>query len=274
MKFVTRAEWGARAPRSRKPANGMTRGVGVHWIGDGGHPITHDQCAATMRWVQRQHMDTDQLQSGGAADFAYNAGACPHGWVYEGRGRKVRNAANGGGRRHGVDANAGWASVLYLGSKAGPALTRPGMDAINDAAMWLGVSDGEWLGHRDFKGTDCPGDVIHSWAHHGHPRGTRDPKDPCCLPNPDKEDQLFFFWHLKAMYLAGPGWRSPWGMNPDNINPLVATGRYPIAGKFGQPNDLFDMLTASPSEQIREDSGYIFEEEPEFSFEYRRMMGV
>lgn len=281
MRFVSRAEWGARAPRSRTPAAGMRLGVGVHWLGPGGHPITHEHCGQTMRWVQRQHMDTDQLQVGGAADFAYNAGACPHGWVYEGRGPKIRNAANGGGVRRGVDANAGWASILYLGSKSGPDLTRWGMDAINDAAAWLGVAGGEWLGHQDFKSTECPGNVVHSWVRNGHPRGSAGP-DPR-PPDPDKEDQMFFFWHFKAMYLCGPGWRSPWGMHPHNIDPLVATGRYPIAGKFGEPNDLFNMLAptapvpgpgeARPSEQ-GEEEGYVFEEEPEFSFRYREMLGV
>ncbi len=63
-------------------------------------------------------------------------------------------------------------------------------------------------------------------------------------------------------------------MNPDNINPLVATGRYPIAGKFGQPNDLFDMLSPIRGERVTEEDGYLFAEEPEFSFEFRQMFGV
>lgn len=265
MEFVSRAQWGARPPRGRDAAPGMTLGVGVHWLGDTGHPTSHDDCAGTMQWVQNLHMDDR-----GWVDFAYNAGACPHGVVYEGRGPRIRNAANGGVFRNGVDSNAGWASVLYLGSKAGPPLSRFGMDAINDAAEWLGVAAGEWLGHKDFLGTDCPGSVIYSWTHNGHPRGSEDQG----RPDPDKEDQLFFFWHDKSLYLAGPGWRSPWGMHPNNVDPLVATGRYPIAGKFGQPNDLFDMLAPTSTEDVGGRRGHEFPEEPEFSFRQRQLLGV
>ncbi|HEV2809852.1 MAG TPA: hypothetical protein VGV93_05580, partial [Acidimicrobiales bacterium] len=95
------------------------------------------------------------------------------------------------------------------------------------------------------------------------------------VTDPDKEDTLFFFWHQKALYLCGPGWRSSWGMHPNNIDPLVATGRYPIAGKFGQENDLYDMLAPTePPVEGRQQRGYVFEEEPEFSFRYREMLGV
>ena len=47
-----------------------------------------------------------------------------HGNAFEGRGIRVRNAANGGGVRNGYDANAGWLSVLYLNGTGGPDLTR------------------------------------------------------------------------------------------------------------------------------------------------------
>jgi hypothetical protein len=266
MEFVSRNQWGARARKRQTSAPNMTLGVGVHWLGETGHPISHDHCSATMRWVQNLHMDDRRW-----VDFGYNAGACPHGVVYEGRGPRIRNAANGGVFRNGVDANAGWAGVVYLGSKAGPPVTRLGMDAINDAAEWLGVAGGEWLGHKDFKGTECPGDVLYSWAHNGHPRGSENPVQPV----PDKEDQLFFFWHHKGLYLAGSGWRSPWAMHPDNIDPLVASGRYPITGKFDQPNDLFDMLTPIARDDALVDrQGYEFEEEPEFSFRHRQILGV
>lgn len=174
MQLVTRDDWGARSPRSATGAPGMTRGVGVHWLGPGAGRSTHSQCASHMREVQAFHMGPSR----GWADFAYNAAACSHGYVFEGRGRKVRNAANGGGTRNGLDANAAWASVLYLAGIDGPGLTPAGMDAINDAADWLGVADGEWLGHRDFLNTECPGNEIYRWVHSGHPRGSGAPTPP------------------------------------------------------------------------------------------------
>lgn len=81
---------------------------------------------------------------------------------------------------------------------------------------------------------------------------------------PDVEDRLFFFWHFKGLYLAGPGWRSPWAMHPENIDPLVATGRYVVVGEYDRPNDLFEMLAPPPREEaIRGDRGFEFEKEPE-----------
>jgi GH24 family phage-related lysozyme (muramidase) len=81
----------------------------------------------------------------------------------------------------------------------------------------------------------------------------------------DAEDELFFFWHLRGLYLAGPGWRSPWGMHPDNIDPLLATGRYVIAGEYDRSNDLFEMLAPSRRENaLSGERGFQFKREPEF----------
>lgn len=183
VEVVTRAQWGARQARGRTAAPGMTSGVAVHWLGETGAPRTHADCAGTMRWVQNLHMD-----SNGWVDYAYNAGACPHGVVFEGRGPKVRNAANGGGTRNGADANGAWAAILYFDAlNDGLGLTPEGMDAINDAAVWLGVADGEWLGHRDFLSTGCPGDETYAWVHSGHPRGSTAP-----TPDEEEDDMSYF----------------------------------------------------------------------------------
>ena len=198
MRFVSRSEWGARPRTSATGAPGMTRGVGVHWLGPGSSRSNHSQCAAQMREVQAFHMGPSR----GWADFAYNAAACRHGYVFEGRGPKVRNAANGGGKRAGLDANAGWASVCYLEGTDGPGLTPEGQDAINDAAEWLGVAGGEWLGHRDFLSTECPGDRIYGWVHSGHPRGNGAPSIPRPdAPAPSKEDLLFSPSPIPAVHL-------------------------------------------------------------------------
>lgn len=192
MKFVSRSDWGARDAGGITSAPTMTRGVAVHWLGPGSSVADHAGCAAQMRQVQAYHVD-----SNGWADFAYNAAACRHGYVFEGRGPRVRNAANGGGRRAGADANAAWASILYIEGTDGPGLTAEGQDAINDAAEWLGVAAGEWLGHRDFLSTECPGDRIYGWVHAGHPRSTG--KAPA--PAPSKEDQLFSTSPVRTVHL-------------------------------------------------------------------------
>lgn len=174
VKLVTRAEWGSVPPLNRTPAPNMTLGVGVHWLGPGAGRLSHHHCPAQMREIEAFHMGPER----GWVAFGYNAAACSHGYVFEGRGPGLRNAANGGGTRNGVDANAGWASVLYLAGTDGPGLTPAGMDAINDAAQWLGVAAGEWLGHRDFLSTECPGAEIYGWVLNGHPRGSTEPRPP------------------------------------------------------------------------------------------------
>lgn len=189
MNLITRADWGAVAPTSRTAAPEMTQGVGVHWLGDGAGPTSHSACYARMVQVQEFHMGPER----GWADFAYNAAACSHGFVFEGRGPQVRNAANGGGQRAGLDANAAWSSVLYLAGTNGPGLTSAGMNAINDAAEHLRVAGGEWLGHRDFLLTECPGNEVYQWVHSGHPRGSA---GPAPQPELDTEDLPMEFTYI------------------------------------------------------------------------------
>ena len=241
MKFVPRSEWGAKNPTGRTSAPGMTRGVGVHWLGPGSSRSDHSQCAGQVREIQAFHMGP---QRGWAAE-AYNAFACRHGYVFEGRGPKVRNAANGGGTRAGVDANAGWASVCYLEGTDGPGLTPEGQDAINDAAEWLGVATGEWLGHRDFLSTECPGDRIYRWVHAGHPRGSGS------TPAPTLEEEVTMFIFDAPPERGGGVWQSDGvfrkpvrtGDTWPNVEGNPRTGRPAVAKHLGVASiGLFDDL--------------------------------
>jgi hypothetical protein len=72
--LVTRGEWGARAPRSVTPL--WVNLVTSHWEGPHMGSFGHDQCAGKVRGIQNFHMD-----SRGWGDIAYNAVACPHGFV-------------------------------------------------------------------------------------------------------------------------------------------------------------------------------------------------
>lgn len=162
VKFVSRDEAGLRA--SEGTADLDTSSVTVHWGGDGPGELDHSQCAGIWRAWQAQHMDTDQLAPGGGADIAYNAGGCQHGYVFEGRGRGVRSAANGTGA-----ANRASYAVVYIGGAAAP-FTDAGKDALNDAADWLGGTIDK--GHQDWIGSECPGGEIYEWVHSGHPRGS------------------------------------------------------------------------------------------------------
>jgi hypothetical protein len=133
----------------------------------------HDQCPGKVRGIQAFHMDKNNW-----ADVAYNALVCPHGHVFEGRGRGIRSAANG------TDpANSSFAAVCYLGGQGDP-FTPEAASGVNDAAEWLGVAGGSWTGHRDHFATVCPGDEIYNWVRSGHPRGSGAPPAPRPVPEP------------------------------------------------------------------------------------------
>ncbi len=246
MRFVSRADWGADAPTGRTEAPGQTRGIGVHWLGPGSSRSDHGQCAGQMREIQAFHMGADR----GWADFAYNAAACRHGYVFEGRGRRVRNAANGGGTRNGTDANAGWSSVVYLEGTDGPGLTPEGADAINNAAEYLGVADGEWLGHRDFLSTECPGARLYDWVHAGHPAPS-----PAPPPQPKEEDddtmRLIGVTNNRGIFLVSASLQATgkakgkatarYVGTPQEVEALVGAGVVPGYNKLPDlPEDIFD----------------------------------
>lgn len=162
MLFVSRKQWGARAPRSvSRTINPAKGGVTFHWEGPHMGAFGHDKCAGKVRGIQRYHME-----SRGYADIAYTALVCPHGHVYEGRGIGVRTAANG------TDAgNDSWYAVCSLAGEGDP-FTDAEKRGLRDAASWLrssGGASGRVSAHRDHKATACPGDERYRWVHAGMP---------------------------------------------------------------------------------------------------------
>jgi hypothetical protein len=169
MKLVTRAQWGARdyrLPGGATLYSGSRRGVKLHYLGTAYSDRPHMQCAAYVRQIQAQHMDGN-----GWSDVGYSFLVCTHGYVYEGRGLRRRNSANGNTTLNNQD----YAVLLLVGSSG---LTEPtdeqlhgARDAIDycrsegPAGVWLG-------GHRDGYATSCPGDAVYAWAKAGAPRPT------------------------------------------------------------------------------------------------------
>lgn len=170
MKFVSRAEWGAEAPRAdHGPHPHPLTKLACHWVGPGaGWPWDHSECAGRVLGIQRFHK-----YDRGWNDIAYNAVVCPHGYVFEGRGYGMANAANGGidGDGSGHGDNHEYVAVCYLGGEGDP-FTDEAKDAFNDAGDWLDISSDAWAGHQDLVSTGCPGPEILSWVRAGHPRTT------------------------------------------------------------------------------------------------------
>jgi peptidoglycan hydrolase-like protein with peptidoglycan-binding domain len=163
MKLVRRSAWGAPAS-SPAAALARARGVKVHWLGGPYTVGPHSGCAAKVRAVRAAHL---AHPTEGYVDIAYNAIACPHRYVFEGRGAGRRSGANGS-----VELNTAHYAVLALhGTTTGP----PGdmlLHALADAIGWLqdeGAGE-EVLGHRDGYNTQCPGADLYAWVEAGAPR--------------------------------------------------------------------------------------------------------
>jgi len=163
MLLITREEWGAR-PRGDGAVSPFTpRGVCVHWEGTGwAWPWDHSTCDDKVRQIQAYHMDVK-----GWSDIAYNFLACPHGYVFEGRGLNRRSSANGT-----WDANTWWYAVQCMWGTAGGSAPLALLTAARDAIDYCRAEGGagtELRGHRDLHSTDCPGDQLYAWAHQGAP---------------------------------------------------------------------------------------------------------
>lgn len=176
IKLVTRAQWGARDYRRPNGATGYSRarrGVKVHYLGTPYTDRTHDRCAAYVRQLQAQHMDGN-----GWSDIGYSFLVCTHGYVYEGRGLKRRNSANGNTSLNEQD----YAVCLLVGSSDLVKPTDAQLHGARDAIDYCRAEGpaGTWLGgHRDGHATTCPGDVVYAWVKAGAPRpaGTK-PTEP------------------------------------------------------------------------------------------------
>ncbi|MGA4980302.1 peptidoglycan recognition protein family protein [Streptomyces cinereoruber] len=151
--FVTRAQWGARAPKSVSGGITPARGsVVVHHVdavkvAEAGHA----DCAAQVRGIQNHHMDGN-----GWSDIAYSHLACVHGHLFQGRGENVRTAAQG---------NDDWYAICALTGGTGSdydTVTAGLIDAIRYGVNRLRVSGGAAqaiTGHRDHHATGCPGNL-------------------------------------------------------------------------------------------------------------------
>lgn len=158
MKFVSSHAWGANPSKDATADShpiGATKGVTLHWVGPGVGPFEHGACAGKIQGIERHHE-----YGNGWGDIAYNLLVCPHGYVFEGRGANARSAANGG-----TQSNDDWYAVCYLGGE-GDGFTRAGRRGVVDAVKYLrerGDAGRAVNGHRDHKGTACPGDQVYRW---------------------------------------------------------------------------------------------------------------
>ncbi|MFG2780837.1 peptidoglycan-binding protein [Streptomyces prunicolor] len=184
MKLVTRAALGW--PASAAPIQTSTKGTKVHYEGT---PVStklltdHDACIAEWKAIRKSHLaNTKENYS----DIAYNYGACPHGYLLEGRGIGKRTGANGNQPLN----IAHYAIVGLVGSEG---LTKPTdamLGAIRDGIDLLHEHGAgtEIKGHKDGYATECPGGPLYAWVGKGAPRpagtGSATPPTPVYEPFP------------------------------------------------------------------------------------------
>ncbi|MEU2181223.1 N-acetylmuramoyl-L-alanine amidase [Streptomyces thermolilacinus] len=174
MRLVSRAQWGARAyrlPSGGTLYTGSRRGVKVHYLGTAYADRPHEQCAGYVRQIQAQHMDGN-----GWSDIGYSFVVCTHGYVYEGRGLRRRNSANGSTSLNNQD----YAVCALVGSSGLTVPTVAQLHGLRDAIDYCRREGpaGAWLGgHRDGYATSCPGDWLYAWVHRGAPRPDNEEDD-------------------------------------------------------------------------------------------------
>ncbi|MFD0053051.1 peptidoglycan recognition family protein [Streptomyces sp. NPDC127168] len=187
LKLVTRTQWGARAyrtPSGATPYSGSRRGIKLHYLGTPYSDRPHAQCPAYVRQIQAQHMDGN-----GWSDIGYSFAVCTHGSVYEGRGLKRRNSANGNTTLNNQD----YAVLLLVGSSGLTKPTDAQLDGARDAIDYVRREGpaGSWLGgHRDGYATSCPGDAVYAWAKAGAPRPNSKPPSEEEDMTPEQAKQL------------------------------------------------------------------------------------
>lgn len=156
MKYVTRTQWGAKAPKCINDLPAINAIAYHYTAANADEQSDHRNCAARVRAVQAFHQGQR-----GWCDIAYNWLVCKHGYVFEGRGFH-RSGATGNDNSHTV-------AVCFLGDDTAGRddLTRAGRLALVDITKHIQRKLGRlaYHGHREYMGTSCPGNEIMAYIH-------------------------------------------------------------------------------------------------------------
>jgi hypothetical protein len=214
--FRTRAQCKLRKPRSFSTnITPRTGGAAVHWGGPRQPLGSHAQCESIWRAWQNYHMDHH-----GWVDIAYTAAFCNHGYVLAGRGYGVRTAANG--TNHG---NQYYYAFVWIGG-SGNSITQAAINALEWIIMNSRSVDNAGTRvqpHRDFTGTECPGNILLTHARRldnqliSPPSPPLPPSEPEPEPEPELDEELFTMWkNSQAIAIDGGSRRYELVNDPDN----------------------------------------------------------
>jgi hypothetical protein len=163
MQLVTRAEWGAEAPKGQYQTMKSGAGIVVHWYGGPTPTGDHSECGPFVLDIQKAAF-ADANKQGPYIDIPYNFLVCQHGYVFIGRGGGVESAAQG-------TFNGAYYAICALTGTSGwteptPELLTAMVDAITDLRTTAQATT-KLVCHSDLLSTDCPGDLLRAWVHSG-----------------------------------------------------------------------------------------------------------
>jgi hypothetical protein len=151
-----RAEWGAVAPTEPYTPDPLPWRITLHHS-DGKYTRTLEESKAEARFIQDFH-----IHGRGWIDIAYHFLVDPEGNILEGRPEGILGA-------HTLSNNEGNVGIVLLGTYHPPLNNRPTqaqLDAVAALGRYLvaryGIDPQSLKGHRDYKQTDCPGDLAYA----------------------------------------------------------------------------------------------------------------
>lgn len=151
-----RAEWGAKAPTEPYSPDPLPWRVTLHHS-DGKHTTTLAESETEALFIQDFH-----IHGRGWIDIAYHFLVDASGNILEGRPEGTLGA-------HTLANNEGNVGIVLLGTYHPPvndAPTKAQLDAVAALGRYLvaryGISPKALKGHRDYKSTDCPGNLAYS----------------------------------------------------------------------------------------------------------------
>jgi len=153
--FHARAEWGAKAPTQPYTPDLLPWRVTLHHT-DGRYTASLAESLQETRFIQDFHQNGRKW-----TDIAYHFVVDPLGNIIEGRPLETLGA-------HSLNHNEGNVGVVLLGKYHAPRNdqpTAPQLAAVAKLGRFLvkrfGLDPDSLKGHRDYRQTDCPGDLAY-----------------------------------------------------------------------------------------------------------------
>ncbi|GAA1098037.1 MAG: N-acetylmuramoyl-L-alanine amidase [Nocardiopsis sp. BM-2018] len=165
-KVYTRADWGARAPKTNIAlrAQGPTHIVVHHTATGNVSDMSTSHAAALSRAIQRYHMDTN-----GWSDTGQQLTISRGGHIMEGRDKSLQAIREGGHVIGAHTANHNSHTIGIENEGTYSSATPPGalMSSLVSTCAWLCLvyrldPQEAIVGHRDYNATNCPGDKLYS----------------------------------------------------------------------------------------------------------------